>query len=108
MKNIQQKYNVKNDTFNTVEIINVPESLQELQAIANDNDIVKIVVNQVIYHTILTRARKALQDGKPFESIDFKTGFEKQERASSEKTQALKQLKNLSVEQLQKLLASLQ
>lgn len=113
MKNIKQKYNTKkdangNETFNEIEILNVPENLTELQIIATEKQIIEIVISQVIYHTLLTRARKALQDGQPLENLDFKTGFIKKERQSTEKTQALKTLKGLSVEQLQKILASLQ
>lgn len=119
MKNIEQKYNTNkkdilgNDQTQVVTILNIPETLQELQSIASDKEIVKIVVNHVIYHTLLTRVRKAYDESLKNESkkqifeVNFSSGFDKQERTSNEKSKALKQLKNLSVEQLQKILASL-
>lgn len=63
---IVQEYTASDKTIRTVKITSVPQTLDALRKIANDEAILQACIKQAIFHTLLSKVRK-----QGLEEIEF-------------------------------------
>lgn len=100
MKNIIANYKVNKQAENveSVEVLNVPESLAELQERFSESEIIDFIVKQVLAHSCFSACRSYFKDkGKPLAQWGFTLPQKRQESASKKATQELDFLAGLGI-----------